>query len=190
MPASPFMIDLSEARRYRGWFLFLGILLIVMGFIALSYPVLTTLYAVMVYGICLGAAGIGEIVTAFGTRTWGGFFLHLLSGIVDLVLGGLLVTHELSGAIALTLVIGIFLTLTGIFHIVFAVSSQYPNWGWGVLSGVITLVLGQMIWNSWPYSGLWFIGTCVGIELLFRGWTWVLLALSLGTAPPQEPAKA
>lgn len=192
MSTSPFAVNLSEARRYWCWFITLGVLLLVLGFAALGSPVVVTLVSVVVYGVLIGAAGIGEIVTAFGTRTWGGLFLHLLAGVVDLALGAILVFNPFGGAIALTLLIGILFLVGGALRLAFAAGMQYPNWGWGVLSGVITVLLGGLILANWPYDGLLLIGTFIGIELLFRGVSWLMLGIALWTTPkePNTPKMA
>jgi uncharacterized membrane protein HdeD (DUF308 family) len=64
-----------------------------------------------------------------------------------------------------------------------AVLHRFSGWPWVVLNGVITLVLGVMIWRQWPESALWVIGLFLGIDLVFSGWTWVLLALAVRSIP-------
>ena len=61
---------------------------------------------------------------------------------------------------------------------------RFPHWGWTLVGGIINLVLGIMIWQQWPVSGLWVIGLFVGIDLIFTGWTWVMLALSVKKLRP------
>ncbi len=175
MLSAPPLIDSDELRRHGGWFLFLGIALIVLGVIAVLFDVLTTVASVLVFGWLLVIAGIIEIVHGFQTHRWGGFFLHLLGGLLFLVAGVLFVAHPLAGALSLTLFLGALFLVGGIFEIVGALRLRAPHWGWRVLSGVVTGVLGLLLWLQWPASGLWFIGFAVGIGLIFRGWAWAML---------------
>ncbi len=56
---------------------------------------------------------------------------------------------------------------------------KFPGWSWGVFDGVVTLVLGILLWAEWPWSGLWFLGLAVGVSLVLRGWSYVTFALVL-----------
>jgi uncharacterized membrane protein HdeD (DUF308 family) len=71
---------------------------------------------------------------------------------------------------------------SGVFRIVFALSERFAGWPWVLLNGAVTLMLGFLIYKQWPASGLWVIGLFVGIELIFNGWAWVMLALGLRRA--------
>ncbi|MBX6312528.1 MAG: HdeD family acid-resistance protein [Isosphaeraceae bacterium] len=177
-PIHPGLRTLQEVRDYWLGFLALGIALIVLGVIALSYAVITTAAAVIVYGSFLLIGGGLQTVYAFWARQWSGFFLHLLAGVLDVVVGFLLIAHPAAGALVLTLLLAAYFLVGGIFRIVAALMTRYHNWGWLLLSGVITLLLGLMIWWQWPLSGLWVIGLFVGIDMIFNGWSWVALALA------------
>ncbi len=72
----------------------------------------------------------------------------------------------------------------GIFKIVAALSYRFAAWGWSLAGGIIDVILGVMIWQEWPASGLWVIGLFVGINLLFRGVNWIALGLALLATPP------
>ncbi len=124
-----------------------------------------------------------EVVSAFWARRWSGFFLHLLGGVLDCVIGLLVVSHPAAAAAALTLLLAAFLMVGGIYRIAMATALRFPNWGWAVLGGVITALLGLILMVDWPFSGLMFIGLCVGIELTFRGLWWVMFALSVRGMP-------
>jgi uncharacterized membrane protein HdeD (DUF308 family) len=87
------------------------------------------------------------------------------------------------------LIIAMFLVFEGVFRIVAALVARYPHSGWVLFNGVITLLLGVMIWRRWPYSGLWVIGLFVGIEMLLNGWSLVMLSLAGRKLPDQAPAR-
>lgn len=177
MLADPPHVNSDALHRHGGWFLVLGVVLIVLGAIALAYDVLATVASVLVFGWLLLIGGVVEIVHGFQTHRWGGFFLHLLGGLLFLVAGLLFIANPLAAALTLTLFLGAFLLLGGLFEIIGALRLRAPHWGWQVLGGAITTVLGVLLWAQWPVSGLWFIGFAVGISLIFRGWSWLMLGM-------------
>ncbi len=177
MLSNPPLVNSDELRRHSGWFVALGIVLIILGVIALAYNAFTTIASVLVFGWLLMIGGVIEIVHGFQTHRWGGFFLHLLAGLLFLVAGLVFFTNPLAGALSLTLLLGAFFLVGGVFEIVGAVRLRAPHWAWAVLGGLITAVLGLMLWAQWPSSGLWFIGFAVGISMIFRGWAWVMLGM-------------
>jgi uncharacterized membrane protein HdeD (DUF308 family) len=181
--------ELHNLRPNWGWFLALGIMLLVVGLVAITYPVAATLTTVEVFGFLLLLGAGVEVASAIWARRWGGFFLHLLGGLLYLFLGAVIVERPGLGAAGYTLMLAVFFVAAGLFRVVFALSQRFSGWGWALLSGVITLLLGILIWRDLPTSALWVIGTFVGIELVFNGWSWVMLGLAARTIPSQEPAK-
>lgn len=170
--------NLEDFQKNRGWFLALGILLIIAGSLAIIYDVAATMLSVLFFGWLLIAAGAIEAVQSFWQAKWGGFFLHLVLGILGVVVGFHLVSSPAAGALLLTLIMGVYFMVIGIFRAVTALTMRFPNWGWVLLSGVISFILGLMIRQQWPYSGLFIIGLFIGIDLLFSGWSYVMLALA------------
>jgi len=176
-------------REHRGWFLALGVVLIVLGIAALAYDVLTTIISVLVFGWLLLIGGVVEVFHAFRIHGWGGTLLHLLSALLAIIAGLIFIRNPLAGALTLTLVLGALFLVEGIFRI-FGMT-RFGLSGWGVVGGIITAILGVLLLVHWPSSGLWFIGFAVGIDLIFRGWAWVMLGLGLGRIGPQTtPARA
>jgi len=167
----------------------LGAALIIIGTIAISGAELMTMVSVMFFGWLLMLAGLFEIVHGFARRAWSGFFINLMGGALYAVAGLLMVTHPGIAAVTLTLIIAMLLIVAGTFRIFVAFSTPMHHRGWLILNGVISLFLGFGIMSSWPISGLWVIGLFIGIDMIFDGWTEVMLALSSGSsegsAPPQ-----
>jgi uncharacterized membrane protein HdeD (DUF308 family) len=181
---SPFMLTgLDQVRSKWGWFVALGIALIVVGAIAIGANYLTTLVTMIFLGWLLIFTGVFEAVSAFNVRGWGGFFLHLLGAAIDLVLGYLFLIEPAQGAAVLTLFLACLFFVGGGFRIAASLSTQFPGWEWSIVSGIINVVLGVLLIKQWPYDGLWFIGFCVGLELIFRGWFWVMLGMALKQTP-------
>ena len=157
----------------------IGILLVVCGVLAMGMSFFVSVVTVAVFGVLLLAGGIAQILSAFWAGRWSGTLLHLLVGILYAVTGYVLVDAPLQSAVALTLVVGSFLLVGGAFRIVAAMLLRFSGWAWVVLNGFISLMLGLLICKQWPASGLWVIGLFVGIEMLFNGWVWIMLALDL-----------
>jgi uncharacterized membrane protein HdeD (DUF308 family) len=164
------------------WFLVLGILLIVLGMMAIGAAYIATLATVLVFGWLMIAGGIVQTVNAFLARSWRGFFVHLLAGVLHLIVGFLMIEHPLRAAEALTLMIALLLLVDGVIRIVYSVADRFPGWPWMLFHGAISVLLGLSIWKQWPESGLWIIGLFVGIDLILNGWSWVMLAFVLKSA--------
>ena len=174
------------------WFLALGIVLMVVGVLAIGAPLVTTLTTVFVFGILLMAGGVVQIVNAFLARGWRGFFLYLLAGIFHLVVGELLIEHPAVAAEGLTLVLAVAFLVGGALRLIYALIESFPGRGWVMLNGAITLLLGISIWRQWPESSYWVIGLFIGIDLIFSGWSWVTLGMTvkaLGAASPSADTK-
>lgn len=179
MTATLVITDGDSLRHKWGWFLALGIVLILLGTIALVIMPAATLATVLVLGWLMAFSGAFEAIHAFQVRGWRGVLLHLVAGLLGIVLGLLIVTHPVAGAIAWTMLIASFFLVVGTFRLVAAIRMKFPNWGWAAFDGSITLLLGILLWADWPWSGLWFLGLSIGISLVLRGWAHVMLAFAL-----------
>jgi uncharacterized membrane protein HdeD (DUF308 family) len=187
MVTSPLFLEVENLRRRWGWLMTLGILMLILGTIALIIMPAATIGTVLVLGWLLVVSGIIEAIHAFRVRRWGGIFLHLVGGILGVLVGLLIVTHPVAGALAWTLLFSSFFTVIGLFRLIAALRLRFPNWGWAVFDGSITLLLGILLWVQWPWSGLWFLGFAVGFSLLLRGWSYVMFAIALRTLPLPIP---
>jgi uncharacterized membrane protein HdeD (DUF308 family) len=175
--------ELNALRGNWYWFVILGIVLIVFGTIALGSVVLASLATAVVIGVLLLMGGVAETIGSFWSRGWSGFFFHLLSGVLAIVVGVLFLRSPIGELLALTLLLATLLMVGGIFKIVAALSYKFAAWGWTLMSGIIDLILGVLIWQEWPASALWVIGLFVGINMIFRGVNWIGLGLALRSMP-------
>jgi uncharacterized membrane protein HdeD (DUF308 family) len=173
-----FVVAGEELRQASGWLLFLGILLIVLGTLALAAPLLATDVVVLYIGWLLLIGGVAHAVAAFGARRWGGFFLQVLAGVIDLVLGLLFLRHPDRAEEFLTIFLAVGFLMDGIFRLIAAFSLRFPNWGWTALSGLITVAVGVILWADWPWNSWAIPGLFVGVQMLFFGWSAVMLALA------------
>jgi uncharacterized membrane protein HdeD (DUF308 family) len=164
---------------HGGRFFALGIALVVIGTIALGAPLLTTVASVVWYGAFVLAAGVIETATVFGARGWRGVLVHLLAGISGMVLGVLLLTHPTAGAAGLTLVVAALFLVGGIARAVAAIALRFPSWGWALGSGLLAALMGAWIAAGWPSTSLFTIGTLVAVEMIVRGWGWIMLATQI-----------
>lgn len=173
------MPGMEDFRRNWGWLLTLGIALFILGLLALSMTITSTIATVFVLGLLLLIAGVFEISNAFHRKGHGGaFWFHLFTGVLDIVTGILLIAFPLAGAAALTMILAIFFLVGGLVRFFGSLFTKLPNRGWAILSGVIDVILGIVLLASWPVSALWFLGMVVGIGLIFRGIWWSMFAIS------------
>lgn len=180
-PSSPNTLHEECVNLQRIWWmlLLLGLISLVLGFVAISATFVTTLASVVVLGILALVASGAEVVHAFVSRNGRGFLLHVLAAVLYLVVGLFMVRDPLQAAAALTLVLAISFLVGGVFRIVLALALRAFGWQWVLFSGVIDLILGGMIWSEWPEATEWVIGLFVGLDLIFHGWSWMMLALTV-----------
>jgi uncharacterized membrane protein HdeD (DUF308 family) len=181
---SPATLSPDERASMRPlWWLFmiLGLVSIVVGFLAISSYYIATMASVVVFGVLLLIAGATEVVHAVLVRNLKGFALHLLAAALYLLVGLFFLEHPVRGARVLTLLLGAGFLVGGLLRIIFSVVMRFPGWSWVMFLGVVDLILGGIILSGWPGSSEWVIGLFVGIDLLFNGWAWVFLALSVRT---------
>jgi uncharacterized membrane protein HdeD (DUF308 family) len=165
------------------WFFCLGILLVICGTAAIVFPVVSSLATVALLGVALLIGGVAIIIATIWAGHWSGHLLQLLIGVFYIVAGILITDAPLRSTIALTAVIATIFILVGLFRIVAAFVVRFPHWEWAVLNGAITFLLGFIIYRHFPQSSLWVIGVLVGVEMIFNGWTWIILSLAIRRIP-------
>jgi uncharacterized membrane protein HdeD (DUF308 family) len=154
--------------------------LIVFGVAAIITPVFAGSAVVLVVGFILLAAGILSIVRALKTPDGLEKALGLTGGIITALAGVSIVAHPIFGLAFLTLLLIAYFVVEGIWKII--VSFRFrpaTGWVWLLLSGVASLILGLLIWDQWPISGMWAVGVMVGINLLSTGLAFVALAATI-----------
>jgi uncharacterized membrane protein HdeD (DUF308 family) len=166
----------DAAKSVRGWVIFAGITMLLVGAAAVIYDVSATVASVIAFGWLLMLAGITQIVHAFQVRSWSGFFLYLLDGVIRAAVGTMLVIYPTAGAEAITLLLSFYFIVAGTFRTVASINLRFPSWGWSVASGLISIALGVMLAMQWPGSSNWFIGFAVGLDLMLYGWALLMFA--------------
>ncbi|SRR6266852_278580 len=160
---------LDQVRRSWGWFLVFGILLTVLGATCVAKAQTATTFSILALGWVLAISGVMWLINAFRAFSWHGFFLYLLNAIVRGVTGYLLLRHPDAGAAGITLVLASLFIVGGLFRAVGSSVIRFPRWGWTVLSGVVSVVLGVFLLTTWPTASTYFVGMAIGIDLIFDG---------------------
>ena len=162
------------------FFLIEGIVLIVLGAIAICVPPLATVTVEIFIGWLILLSGVLGLVMTFQTRGSPGFGWSLLSAVVGIVAGVVLLLWPLSGVLTLTVMLTAFLTVEGIVSIMYALAHRRESssrWQVMLLSGIVDLILAGLIFAGLPGTAVWAIGLIVGINLLFGGVALVAMAL-------------
>jgi uncharacterized membrane protein HdeD (DUF308 family) len=164
------------------WKLFLiqGIVMMILGFLAVAEPNVATLAVTLFVGWLFFIAGIFRAVSAWHSRQMPGFGWSMLSAVLSIALGLILVLRPLAGVLTLTMVLVAFFIIEGIASILGAIQHRQHlrSWGWVLFSGIVDLFLAYLIWAGWPSSADWAIGLLVGINMLFFGLSLVMTALA------------
>ena len=166
-------------KKATGWSMTWGILMFVCGILAISLPLASSIGIVIVLAWLILFAGASHLIFAFHSHSVGGFLWKLLLAVAYGVAGICLLVNPLPAVFTLTLVLAVFLFVEGVVEIALYFGiRQVPNSGWVLFDGVITLILGILIWRQWPSSSVWVIGTLVGISLIFSGISRFMLSVA------------
>lgn len=169
----------DKIADHRGWFMALGIALIVLGTAALMFPVYGSLVGARIFGWIMLFSGIATAAHAFRARGWGGVLLQMLIAIAYGVGGMWLIAHPVAGVATLTLVLIAVLLVQGVLSTIEAFQVRpAKGWGWMLVSGLMSLLVALMIKLELPGSALWAIGLWLGVGLAINGWSFVALALN------------
>jgi uncharacterized membrane protein HdeD (DUF308 family) len=172
-----YFYEMPNARKYWGWFFAIGILLVILGLLAISYANWATEFTVILLGFLLAGAGILQIASGFYATRWTGFSLSLLLGLFYIIAGGVCIFKPMEGALSISILIAVLLLVGGLFRLITALRYRFDNWAWVVFNGMIAIILGTLILAEWPASAIWVIGLFVGIDLLLMGCYWIYLSL-------------
>jgi uncharacterized membrane protein HdeD (DUF308 family) len=171
------LLSLKQLKENWGWYLTLGLGLIISGTLAVMFAFYSTLVSVLFIGGFLIFMGILEGIQSFKLSLWSNFFLHLFLSILYIIGGIFILIYPVVNAISLTFLLALFFIVAGILKMIISFTKKTPHPGWLFFNGITTLLLGILIVYQWPVSGLWVIGMFLGIDAIFTGWTWVMLSL-------------
>lgn len=147
-----------------------GLLLSLLGIVALGAVVLTSFASAIFFGSMLMVAGVFEIIHALRIRrAQGPFLLFLLGGILSVGVGLMALLRPGAALFSLTLLLAGYFCVNGLFRSITSVTDRHQGWGWDFAFGLMSLVLGVIIFALLPFSSLWALGLVVGVEILVRG---------------------
>ncbi|MGI9520643.1 MAG: HdeD family acid-resistance protein [Hyphomicrobiaceae bacterium] len=177
-------ISLAVAEN-RGWFIALGVLLIILGVIAIAAPHVTGIAVKILLGWLFLIGGIAEILHAFSTSSWRGFVGNLLIGLLYAVTGFWLAFYTTSGLLALTVFLAAMFAAEGVFKFVIALQVRpQDGWFWLLISGIVSLIAGVLLFTGLPYTAVWAVGLIAGINILWTGATFLSMAMMASDSNP------
>ncbi len=169
----------STQRGGWTWLLILGIVYVILGLAAMAHPYAVTLAIDLVLGFILLFGGVVAVVSSFFSGSLKKFIFIFISGLLYLIVGGLLLKNPFAGVLTLTIILAAFLVVEGFFKIVNAFQLRpQANWFWLLISGVASLILGVMIWGEFPASGRFVLGLLLGVYMLINGVSMIMVSLA------------
>jgi uncharacterized membrane protein HdeD (DUF308 family) len=171
----PISEAVKDVKRDARMMILMGILMVVLGILAMAAPLVTGMAVAMIVGSLVVLGGILQVVLGVKAESWGSRIFGIILGIVALICGFLLIGHPLFSLGFLSLLLAGYFFIDGIFQVVQAWDIK-PERGWGstLFAGVFSIVLGILIWRQWPLSGAWAVGILVGIKIVFSGWSMIV----------------
>ena len=194
--SSDLNVSLDREREviHDHWVLFLiqGVLLAVLGLLAIGAPFLATVVVVKLAGWLFLIGGVVELAHLFTGRQVPGSLWSFLSAIVSILAGIYVLYRPLSGMLSLTLVLAAFFFAQGITQIFASLSHRrvLKSWIWVLLSGIVDLILGGIIMSGWPETSTWVLGILVGVNLFMFGVALIMTAFASRDVTPMAPARA
>ncbi len=166
-------------KKATGWFIAIGVLFIVLGIFAIAEPFAAGLGVTLLVGWLLVIGAVAHFIAAFKGGGAKHVILQLLVGIVYLIGGLYFLTHTIMGVGTLTLLLSGVILAEGVLEVLayFRLRNMHAA-PWLLINGVVTLLLGGLIWFHWPSSSVWAIGTLVGVNLLMTGISRLMLGLA------------
>jgi uncharacterized membrane protein HdeD (DUF308 family) len=163
-----------------GWFVALGVVMVVAGGFALGDTILVTFLSVIFIGAALLVGGVFQIIHAFANKEWGAFLLALLCGALYVVGGVLIMDEPVNGSVVITICVMVALALNGVLRIAMALRHrELPGWWLMLLGGLLAIGVAVLLYLSLPWSSLWLLGTLIAVELIFNGVGWIRLGFAL-----------
>jgi uncharacterized membrane protein HdeD (DUF308 family) len=173
----PFAAGIKHSRNLL---IALGTVMILAGFAAIVFPFVSSLGVVWMVAIMLIIASIAQSVSAFSFPKWGGVVLGLIVAALWLIGGLYLLTQPLEGVFILTVFVAAVFVVEGVIKTFLSIQMRpLAGWGWLLFDGLVSIVLGAMLWWQLPLSALWALGTLAGISIMISGWTLVMMPIAL-----------
>jgi uncharacterized membrane protein HdeD (DUF308 family) len=176
----------DSIRKHRTLFLIQGIVMVILGLIAVAIPQIATLATSIFVGWLFIIGGFIRLIATFQSRSAPGFWWSILIGVLAIVVGYIIVANPLEGVLTLTMALIILFAVEGVFQIIAGIEFRKAlasSWVWLVFSGIVDIALAVLIFAGWPDTATWAIGLLVGINLLFAGIALTMTALAAKDLP-------
>ena len=186
----------QTVREHWKLFLVEGIILVVLGLLAILIPMAASIAVTIILGWLFLVSGVVGLVTTFWARHAPGFWWALVSAVLATAAGIVLLLWPVSGVVSLTLLLIVFFVIEGVASIMYAFEHKKDlssRWIWMLVSGIIDLILAALIWTGLPGTAAWALGLLVGINMLFGGAAMIAMALharGTDTTTPATPKAA
>ena len=160
----------EKVKRHSLWYLVQGGLMILAGILALVYPVVSSFAVVFLLGCVLIVSGVVQGISLIDARDVPHFWLQLVSAVLSVIVGVLLIRYRGAGLLVITLLLLVYFMVEGISKVIFSLTIRpFPNWGWVLASGILTILIAFYLWASLPVTAIWLLGLLLGIQLLCEG---------------------
>lgn len=169
----------AVAKKITGWYIAMAVLLIVLGIFGIVEPGIAGLGVTLLVGWLLMFGAVMHFIAAFKGGGAKQVIFQVLVGLVYLIGGIYFLTHTIMGVATLTLLLSCIILAEGVIEVMayFRMRRDGASW-WILLNGIVTLLLGALIFSHWPSSSIWAIGTLVGINLLMTGISRLMFGLA------------
>ncbi|CTQ52884.1 acid-resistance membrane protein [Roseibium album] len=169
----------AKIQENWGWFLTLGIALVIGGIILIAAPLATSIAVVILIAAVLFFGGLVQIYNSFKTKGTSSFLWNLITGAIAVIGGVVIYVNPLAGTFVLTVVIAAIFAAQGVSQVLLAFKLRpHEGWVWVMIAGVVSLAAGIMIWMELPSSAAWALGLIAGVSVLVNGWSYIAIALA------------
>jgi uncharacterized membrane protein HdeD (DUF308 family) len=167
---------LDGIKKHAGLTVIIGIIMVICGFLAIGSPFAAGLSVTIFVGAFLVVGGIAQCFLAFRAGAFSKGLLIFIMGALTTVAGFYLFNQPLAGLASITMFLAVYFVVTGIFELLSAFQIR-PAAGWGAMlfTGIVTLLLGIMIWRQFPLLGAWAVGILFGVKLTLSGWSLIFI---------------
>lgn len=170
-------VELQEIKKNSGWFLGFGSLMILLGIASICTALFSSPFPIFLFALLLIIMGVTQLIQTTLASHWRGLILSLLLGILYIVTGVMLVAKPTFTVEGITFWIAAFCFVAGSFRMLTSLILRFDQWKWTFFNGLVTFILGILIFTEWPFPSLWIIGIFIGVDMILSGWTWLMLGL-------------
>ncbi len=166
----------------------IGVVTLIAGLLAITSPFVAGVSITILVGAMLAISGVSQCFLAFKAGAFGRGLMVFVVGVLMTIAGVYMMNQPVAGLATLTIILMSYLLVTGALEIIVSFQLK-PASGWGLelFNGVVTLLLGIMLWRQFPLSGAWAIGVLFGIKMIFSGWAFIFIGRSVRKMAAETP---